>query len=146
MTATDTRAPETTAGPGSVGHGTGRDVDVDLLVVGAGGGMEVATFLPANPGWRLTGVDPSAKMLALAQAEADRLGAAGRVTLVQGTVEDLPATACYDAATCIFVLQFLPDDAGALGKLALLRGVAQRLRPGAPLLLVTGVSDHREEF
>jgi tRNA (cmo5U34)-methyltransferase len=42
--------------------------DLHLLVVGAGGGAEIARFLPEHPGWRLTGVDPSREMLALAHA------------------------------------------------------------------------------
>ena len=105
-----------------------------LLVVGAGGGAEVEHFLPNNPGWSITGVDPSQEMLALARAKADRLGVAERATLVHGTVDDLPAAARFDAATCVFVLHFLPDE----GKLVLLRGIRTRLRPGAPLLVVSG--------
>lgn len=123
-----------------------RRPDLDLLVVGAGGGMEIERFLPDNPGWRLAGVDPSGDMLALAQATVERLGVQARVELVRGTVEDLPAERRLDAATCLFVLHFLPDDA----KLALLRGIAERLRPQAPLLVVSGArvdaGDLREDF
>ena len=108
--------------------------EMDVLVVGAGGGMEIARFAPANPGWRLTGVDPSQDMIDLAQAKADGLGVREQVTLIRGTVDDLPADAHFDAATCIFVLHFLPDN----DKLALLRGIASRLRPDAPLLAVSG--------
>ncbi|MGE5532338.1 MAG: class I SAM-dependent methyltransferase, partial [Bacteroidota bacterium] len=36
--------------------------NLNLLVVGAGGGAEIEYFLAPNPGWRLTGVDPSADM------------------------------------------------------------------------------------
>jgi tRNA (cmo5U34)-methyltransferase len=105
-----------------------------LLVVGAGGGAEIARFLPANPGWRITGVDPSADMLALAQAKAAQLGVSDRVTLVRGTVEALPQEDRFDAATCIFVLHFLPDAE----KLALLRGIAGRLRAEGPVLIGAG--------
>lgn len=111
-----------------------RQPNLDLLVVGAGGGMEIERFLPGNPGWRLTGVDPSQDMLALAQARAESLGAQERVELVRGTIDDLPAERRFDAAACLFVLHFLPDD----GKLALLRGIAGRLRPEAPLLVASG--------
>jgi tRNA (cmo5U34)-methyltransferase len=107
--------------------------ELHLLVVGAGGGAEIARFLPANPGWRLTGVDPSADMLALAQAKAAQLGVSDRVALVRGSVADLPQESRFDAATCIFVLHFLPDAE----KLALLRGIAGRLRPDAPVLVAT---------
>ncbi len=108
--------------------------DLDLLVVGVGGGAEIARFLPDNPGWHLTGVDPSQEMLALAQAKAEQLGVQERVTLIRGTVEDLPSQVRFDAATCHFVLHFLPDDA----KLALLRAVATRLHPDAPVLVASG--------
>src|SRR5688500_17152897 len=56
-----------------------RQSRMHLLVVGAGGGAEIEKFLPMNPGWRITGVDPSADMLAEAQAKADRLGLSDRV-------------------------------------------------------------------
>lgn len=111
-----------------------RQPELDLLVVGAGGGAEVERFLPGNRGWRLTGVDPSRDMLALARAKVERLGLNERATLIQGHVKDLPAEARFGAATCLFVLHFLPDNA----KLALLQEIAARLRPDAPLLLVAG--------
>ena len=81
--------------------------DLQLLVVGAGGGAEIHAFLPGNPGWRLTGVDPSQDMLALAQAKAEQLRVQERVDLVRGTVDDLPAEGRFDAATCLFVLALL---------------------------------------
>ncbi len=107
---------------------------LNLLVVGAGGGAEIARFLPDNPGWCLVGVDPSRDMLAQAQATVERLGVQERVELVRGTVGDLPAGRRFDAATCLYVLHFLPDDA----KLALLREIAARLRPEAPVLAASG--------
>lgn len=111
-----------------------RRPELNLLVVGAGGGMEIERFLPDNPGWRLTGVDPSQDMLALAQAKADRLSVSERVTLVRGTVDDLPTQTRFDAVTCLLVLHFLPDD----GKRALLQEMAKHLRPDAPLLVASG--------
>jgi tRNA (cmo5U34)-methyltransferase len=83
--------------------------DLNLLVVGAGGGKEIEQFLPDNPGWRLVGVDPSRDMLALAQSLAESLGVQDRVELVRGTVEDLSAEQRFDAATCLYVLHFLPS-------------------------------------
>ncbi len=117
--------------------------DAHLLIVGAGGGMELQTFGSAGAGWRFTGVDPSADMLALARAKVDGAGLTERVQLVQGTLDDLPPDARFDAATVIFVLMHLPDDGS---KLHLLRGLAQRLRAGAPLILVDSIRDHRERF
>jgi tRNA (cmo5U34)-methyltransferase len=115
--------------------------DLHVLVVGAGGGAEIEHFLPANPGWRLTGVDPSQDMLALAQTRAEHLSVAGRVTLIHGTVQDLPTDDRYDAATCLFVLHFLPDEA----KLALLRAVAGRRQSGAPVLVASGARVHADD-
>ena len=37
-----------------------------ILVVGAGGGIEIAAMSGSEPNWRFVGVDPSAAMLALA--------------------------------------------------------------------------------
>lgn len=108
--------------------------DLELLVVGVGGGAEIERFLPDNPGWRLTGVDPSREMLALAQAKAEALGVQERVALLRGTVDDLAAEARFDAATCLFVLHFLPDEA----KRATLREIARRLRPAGPVLVASG--------
>ena len=107
--------------------------NLDLLVVGAGGGAEIERLLPLNPGWRLTGVDPSADMLALARAKAERVGVADRVELLQGRVEDLPESPRFDAAVCIFVLHFLSDTE----KLSVLRSTKQRLLGEAPAILVT---------
>ncbi|QBD75555.1 class I SAM-dependent methyltransferase [Ktedonosporobacter rubrisoli] len=109
--------------------------DLHILVVGAGGGAEVERFLPHNPGWKITGVDPSQQMLALAQAKVDQLKLADRVTLLEGTVEQLKSEARFDAATCLYVLHFLPDAA----KLSLLRSIKDHLQPGAPLYLISGV-------
>jgi tRNA (cmo5U34)-methyltransferase len=103
-----------------------------LLAVGAGGGMELCELGAAQPGWQLTGVDPSALMIDIARDRVARYGLTARVSLVHGTTDDLPADARFDAATCLMVLHMLPDD-GA--KLALLKPIAERLQPGAPLIL-----------
>ncbi|MDP9352873.1 MAG: class I SAM-dependent methyltransferase [Chloroflexota bacterium] len=117
--------------------------DAHLLLVGAGGSTEVQAFGAADPRWRLTIVDPSADMLSLARARVDACDLADRVQLVRGTLDDLPADARFDAATAIFVMMHLPDDGS---KLYLLRTIAERLKPGAPLLLVDGVLDHLDRF
>src|SRR5689334_7124732 len=67
--------------------------DLHILVVGVGGGAEVERFLPHNPGWKITGVDPSQQMLALARAKVDRHKLADRVTFLQGTIEQLESEA-----------------------------------------------------
>jgi tRNA (cmo5U34)-methyltransferase len=109
--------------------------DARLLIVGAGTGMEICTFGPHSPGWDMTGVDPSGEMLAIAQKKIDEKRLANSISLFKGYVHDLPETPGYDAATCILVMHFLPDD-GA--KLRLLESIGRRLKTGSPLILVDG--------
>ncbi|KAB8335666.1 class I SAM-dependent methyltransferase [Scytonema tolypothrichoides VB-61278] len=104
-----------------------------LLIVAAGGGMELTTFGKAQPHWQMTGVDPSAKMLAITQEKVAIHGLKNRVKLHQGLTHELPLTPLYDAATCILAMHFLPDD-GA--KLSLLQSISQRLKIGAKFILV----------
>jgi tRNA (cmo5U34)-methyltransferase len=117
--------------------------DGNILVVGAGGGMEVQTFGLAPVRWHFTGIDPSANMLTLAQDKVAANGLSDRVQLIQGIPNDLPLAPQYDAATCMFVLMHLPDDGS---KLRLLQSIARRLKPGAPLILADSVRDRRAEF
>jgi tRNA (cmo5U34)-methyltransferase len=105
--------------------------DGQLLVVGAGGGLETRYLASIEPHWRFVGVDPASAMLDLAQVVASPV-AGERLTLIQGTVLDAPAGP-FDAATCILVLGVIADDGG---KLALLREVRRRLKPNAPFILV----------
>ncbi len=105
----------------------------NLLVVGAGTGMELIRFGKANLQWQMLGLDPSVNMLAIAQEKIEQQGFSERIKLFQGYTQDLLTTPLYDAATCILVMHFVPDDAG---KLALLQSIAQRLHPSAVLILV----------
>ena len=111
----------------------------EILVVGAGGGKELMTFGKAFPAARLTGVDPSEKMLVVAKNLMARAGFASRVTLHQGTVDQLEA-GTFDAATAMLVMHFLPDD-GA--KLDFLKAIHSRLKPGAKFVLADGCFDKR---
>lgn len=103
-----------------------------ILIVGCGTGREIATFAPAHPEWRFTAVDPSQAMVDATQALAERLGIQDRVTVVHGVASDLPNDLDADAATIINVMHFLTDD-GA--KEVLVRGVAERVKPNAPVAL-----------
>lgn len=105
--------------------------DGTILVIGAGGGLETRYLAGTDSQWRFVGVDPAAAMLDLARATAGDV-AGDRLTLIEGTVADAPEGP-FDAATCILVLGLVPDDGG---KLELLRQTRQRLRPGAPFVLV----------
>lgn len=104
----------------------------NLLIVGVGTGMELCQLGPAHPSWRFLGVDPSESMLTLAKQKIERCELTERVEIYQGFVDELPTARLYDAATCILVMHFMPDDAS---KLALLQSIAQRLRPNACFIL-----------
>jgi tRNA (cmo5U34)-methyltransferase len=105
--------------------------DGRVLVVGAGGGLDTRALAESHPGWHFVGVDPSMNMLELARHV---LGPtfSERVELIEGVVDDA-SLGPFDAATCILVLDLIPDN-GA--KLKALSEVRRRLRPGAPFILV----------
>lgn len=58
----------------------------DILIVGAGGGMEIRTLSQFSLEWRFTGVDPSSRMLDFAKFWAEKSNAASRVNMVQSMV------------------------------------------------------------
>ncbi|MCT9117338.1 class I SAM-dependent methyltransferase [Cupriavidus gilardii] len=104
-----------------------------VLVAGAGGtGNEIVVAGALEPNWRFVAVDPSQPMLELALARIREAGLLGRTEPVLGVVADLPVEVRFDAATLVGVLHHLPADAA---KQAILRDIAQRLKPGAPLVL-----------
>lgn len=53
--------------------------DARVLVLGAGGGLELRVFAEAHPGWAFDGVDPSAEMLALARRTLGPLASHARL-------------------------------------------------------------------
>lgn len=104
--------------------------DGEVLVLGAGGGIELTHFAQAQPTWRLTGVDPSPQMLALAR---DAVGAfSNRCDLVEGAIDAAPPGP-FDAASCLLTLHMIPDDGS---KLATLRSIRERLRKGGRFVVV----------
>lgn len=107
--------------------------DGRVLVVGAGTGAELLALGQAAPGWSFTACDPAAGMLAIAEDRIKGHPVAERCGLHPCLCADLPAEeTAFDAATCLLVMHFLPDDGT---KLALLKSIAERLKPGAPLIL-----------
>lgn len=106
--------------------------EANLLIVGAGGGSEVSVFGRGSQ-WQLTGVDPSTEMLTAAARKVEALGLSERVSLIQGTLDQVPSSPLFSAATAILVMHFLPDDGS---KLLFLKSIYQRLAIGASLFLV----------
>lgn len=109
-----------------------------VLIVGAGGGTELATLGPANPGWTFTAVDPAPPMLDFARMKAQDLEITDRVEFIEGTVDDVEEGALFGAATCMLVLHFIADMDE---KLKLLKKVRLHLPLGAPFVMATMYGD-----
>lgn len=102
-----------------------------VLVVGAGGGLELEDMARAHLGWRFDGVDPSQPMLDLAAQRLQSAGVPGdRVALHHGYVQSAPAGP-FDGATCLLTLHFVPREQ----RVPMLAEIRRRLRPGAPLVV-----------
>lgn len=102
--------------------------DGTVLVLGAGGGMELLAFAEAQAGWHFHGIDPSAPMLDMAR---QRLGPlASRVAFTEGYIDDASEEEC-DGAACLLTLHFLPAEQ----RLHTLKAMRRRLKPGAPLVV-----------
>ncbi|TNJ34320.1 class I SAM-dependent methyltransferase [Arenimonas terrae] len=100
----------------------------EMLVLGAGGGLELKVLAESQPDWRFLGIDPSAPMLAVAR---DTLGPlVSRVELLEGYIDDAPDRA-FDGATCLLTLHFLLAE----HRLRTLEQLRRRLKPGAPLVV-----------
>ena len=102
--------------------------DAHVLVLGAGGGLELKALAEAQPGWGFTGVDPVGPMLDLARETMGHN--AGRADLVQGYIENAPPGP-FDAATCLLTLHFL----GREDRVRTLSEMHRRMKPGAPLVV-----------
>lgn len=102
--------------------------DARVLVLGAGGGLELRAFAEARPGWTFDGVDPAAEMLRLAE---QMLGPfATRARLHHGYIDDAPQGP-FDAATCLLTLHFVAPEV----RLPTVAAVRRRLKPGAPFVV-----------
>jgi tRNA (cmo5U34)-methyltransferase len=99
-----------------------------ILVLGAGGGIELKTFACVHAKWTFLGVDPSAEMLKLAKQTRGSL--ISQVSLLQGYIEDAPEE-LFDGTTCLLAFHFLTEDV----RRKTLAEVRRRLRPGAPFVL-----------
>ncbi|WP_051472418.1 methyltransferase [Patulibacter minatonensis] len=117
--------------------------DARILVLGAGGGLELRHLAATQPGWRFHGVDPSGPMLMAAEQHLGDL--ASRVRLQEGYVDDAP-DGPYDGAVCLLTVHFLPEDE----RRRTLEELRRRLAPGRPLVVahhsIPGGSAEREAW
>jgi tRNA (cmo5U34)-methyltransferase len=102
--------------------------DAKVIVLGAGGGLELKVFAEGHPGWSFVGVDPSAAMLDLARKTMGSLS--DRAHLHEGFIDSAPQGP-FDAAACILTLHFI----GRQERLSTLLEVRRRLKPGAPFVM-----------
>ena len=102
--------------------------DARVLVLGAGGGLEMKAFAEVNPGWSFDGVDPSAEMLQLAAKTLGPLASRARFT--HGLIDDVSGEP-FDAATSLLTLHFLDPKE----RLRTATEVHRRLKPGAPFVV-----------
>ena len=99
-----------------------------VLVLGAGGGVELRNLATTHAGWRFDGVDPSESMLDAARLATVEFG--DRVVLHRGTIEAAPEGP-FDGATSLLVFHFVP----LVERLETLKGLHRRMKRGAPLVL-----------
>ncbi len=96
-----------------------------VLVLGAGGGLELKALADDHAGWTFDGVDPSADMLRTAEQIVGPHSA--RMRLHHGYIDAAPEGP-FDGATCLLTLHFVPRDQ----RLKTLQQIHRRLVPGAP--------------
>lgn len=116
----------------------GAPTKAQVLVLGAGGGLELKAFAEAQLDWSFVGVDPSAAMLDLARATLGDL--VSRAQLHEGYIEGAPEGP-FDAASCILTMHFIERQE----RLRTLQEVRRRLKPRRPFV-VAHFSIPRGEF
>lgn len=102
--------------------------DAHVLVLGAGGGLDLKALASAHAGWTFDGMDPSAEMLKLAEQTLGPL--VSQTRLHQGYIEDA-STGPFDAAACILTFHFMPPEE----RQRVAVEVHRRLKPGAPFVV-----------
>lgn len=99
-----------------------------LLVLGAGGGLELLALSEMQPDWTFHGVDPSAEMIEQARVTLGKRTKS--VSFHHGYIHDAPDEV-FDGAICLLTLHFLPRKE----RLDTVRELRRRLKPGAPFVL-----------
>jgi len=85
----------------------------------ATGTAAVAIELVRQKGCRVVGIDQSPEMLAGAQARVEAAGLSDRITLVEGSAEQLQfPDGAFDALTFTYLLRYVEDPGATLAELA----------------------------
>nr|WP_297917356.1 class I SAM-dependent methyltransferase [uncultured Allomuricauda sp.] len=110
-----------------------------LLSVGCGTGNEILVLKETDAKWSVVGVDPSPEMIEIARKKLAHLK---KLKLIVGEVEHLDYQNYFGAASLILVLHFIryPKE-----KLKLLAEIYNRLKPGAPLIIM-GIFGNKEQL
>ncbi len=101
--------------------------NANVLVLGAGGGLELEALAMSHASWSFAGVDPAKEMLDEAERRLGPL--AKRVEFHHGFIDTAPEGP-FDAATCLLTLHFLDKDE----RKKTLTEICRRLNPGAPFI------------
>ena len=99
-----------------------------VLVLGAGGGLELKALADLHAHWSFVGIDPSADMLRLAEETVGPHRA--RMRFHHGTINNAPSGP-FDAALCLLTFHFIPREQ----RLPTLRQIRSRLGEGAAFVL-----------
>jgi len=78
-----------------------------VLVLGAGGGLELQALAAAQKSWFFDGIDPSPNMLEVAARTVEPYGE--RMQFHQGYIDTAPQGP-YDGATSLLTFHFIPRD------------------------------------
>ena len=112
--------------------------DARILCVGVGTGLELIYLAQEFPQWQFTAVEPASAMLDVCRQKAEESGIASRCTWHQGYLDSLPASAPFDAATCLLVSHFFMQQEERRN---FFRQIASRLRPQGDLVSADLASD-----
>ncbi|MEK7164929.1 MAG: class I SAM-dependent methyltransferase [Patescibacteria group bacterium] len=99
-----------------------------LRILNAGCGSGELSFMLANAGHTIVGIDPAAEYIELAKRQlAPEFS--NRCIFAVDTIEDHKANSLYDCAIVTDVLEHIKDDQGALAKLR------ELVRPGGLIII-----------
>jgi|GEM_PF-3254668 len=105
----------------------------NVLIVGAGTGIELIGLGAVWPDAIFTAVDPSLPMLEIAKRKLLGTKLLDRVNFVCGHVNELPTAKLFDAATLQLVLHSISSNEE---KLSLISNIINRLKSYAPISII----------